>query len=255
MNAPIYFANPVKSEGDLVLKAMLNDRLGFIDTPEQGNTRPYGVVWCADNGLFSLSRVQKGIPWDEDGWWRFLVKHSRDAHYCAFATAPDVLNWHQNEKGEWYCVGDAEATVEQGRRWFGRIRELGYKVALVAQDGLTPDMVPWDEIDVLFIGGSDDFKVGTAPPPRKRPLKLSGEPLGQPGCLEVIREAKRRGKWVHIGRVNSQCRYRFAQMVGADSADGTYLTFGNTNKAENLPKLLGWIDEAENRPDRHGQLL
>lgn len=255
MKAPIYFANPVKSDGDLVVKAMVNGELAFIDTPEQGNKRPYGVLWCADNGCFSQSRAAKGEEWDEEGWWAFLVKHARDAATCAFATAPDVLNWCRDEEGKLYCVGDAEATIERGRKWFGKIRKLGYKVALVAQDGLTPEMVPWEEIDVIFIGGSDDYKVGTAPPPRKRALKANGEPLGQPGCLEIIREAKRRGKWVHLGRVNSHCRYRFAHMVGADSADGTFLTFGNTREAENLPKLLSWIAEAEERWELSGELL
>jgi hypothetical protein len=239
----IYFANPVRSDGDRVVKAMIDGQLAFIDTPEQGNKRPYGVMWCADNGKYSPSRYLRGEEWDEDQWWDFLVKHAEDADTCAFATAPDVLHWHLDEDGKPYCIGDADATLVEGKKWYAKIRELGYQVALVAQDGLDPADVPWDDIDVIFIGGSDDYKVGTAPPPRKRPLKLDGTPLGTPGCLELVAEAKRRGKWVHMGRVNSRSRYRFAHAIGCDSADGTYLTFGNTAKAENLPDLLDWIAE------------
>jgi hypothetical protein len=218
--------------------------LGFIDTPEQGNKRPDGVVWCADNGVFSQSRAKKGIPWDEDGWWRFLVKHAPDAASCAFATAPDVLNWFEDEEGKPYCVGDAAATLEKGKEWYGRIRALGYKAALVAQDGLDPDDVPWDEIDAIFIGGSDDYKVGTPPAPRKRPLSLDGIPYGKPGCLSVVAEAKRRGKWVHVGRVNSRSRYLFCDSIGADSVDGTFLVAAPD---ENLPKLLSWVRELEHQ--------
>ena len=229
----VYFANPAGAAQE----AMIAGRLGFIDTPEQGNVRPDGVLWCADNGKFSKSRAEKGIPWDEAGWWRFLVKHSGDADSCVFATAPDVVHWVDGAP-----FGDAAATLVESARWYAKIRGLGYKVALVAQDGLDPADVPWDEIDAIFVGGSDDYKVGTAPPPRKRPLKLDGSPFGHPGCASVVAEARRRGKWVHIGRVNSLSRYRYAVMMGADSVDGTYLVAAPD---ENLPKLLSWLDEPQ----------
>jgi len=45
-------------------------------------------------------------------------------------------------------------------------------------------MIPWHEIDALFLGGSDEHKRG---------------PEG--GAL--IAEARRHGKWLHVGRVNS----------------------------------------------------
>ena len=57
-------------------------------------------------------------------------------------------------------------------------------------------------------------------------------------------EAKRRGKHVHMGRVNSKTRYRYAEAIGCDSVDGTYLAFGPD---ENLPKLLSWVDSIQNQ--------
>lgn len=179
--------------------------LGYIDTPGQGNKRPDDVAWCADNGCFS-------DRWDEAKWWAFLVRNAHRAAACLFAVAPDV-------------VADAAASHERAAPWLPRIRELGYPVAYVAQDGLENLVVPWDDFDVLFIGGSTEWKLGRH-------------------AVELAHAAKRRGKRVHVGRVNSNLRMQFAAApypygLGADSCDGTYLTFGPDR---NLPKLLGWLE-------------
>lgn len=178
--------------------AMLEGRIGYIDTPAQGNKRPADVKWCADNACFS-------DRWDETKWWAFLVANAHRATDCLFAVAPDV-------------VADHEATLARSGPWLGRIRALGYPVAFVLQDGATSDTVPWDEFDVLFIGGSTEYKLGAQ-------------------ARAMIAEAKARGKWVHMGRVNSERRYEYARAIGCDSADGTYLTFGPD---VNLPKVLAW---------------
>jgi hypothetical protein len=202
----MYFANPTgKSVGH-----MLAGVLGYIDTPEQGNSRPDGVTWCADNSCFS-------DRFDENKWWSWLVKHSGQASSCRFATAPDV-------------VGDAAATLARSLPWLPRIRELGYPVAFVAQDGIESTVVPWDDFDCLFIGGSTEFKLG-------------------PVARECASEAKRRGKWLHMGRVNSLKRFRYADSIGCDSVDGTFLVFG---PEKNLPRLLSWVTELDERPALFG---
>ncbi len=189
---------------------MLAGQLGFIDTPAQGNKPVEGVTWCADNGCFS-------DKWDEARWWKFLLDNAHRADTCAFAVAPDV-------------VGDAFATTMRSRPWLAKIRALGYPVAYVAQDGLeklrgrTDDggltfPVPWDSFDVLFIGGTTEWKLGQA-------------------AREIVAEAKARGKRVHMGRVNSEKRLRYAAAIGCDSVDGTFLTFGPD---VNLPRLLTWL--------------
>lgn len=173
--------------------------IGYIDTPAQGNKRPEGVAWCADNGAFS-------DKFDEGKWWRFLEANAHAASTCLFAVAPDV-------------VGDAAATYERSLPWLPKIRALGYPAAFVLQDGATDDLIPWDDFDCLFIGGSTEFKLG-------------------PIVRQYVREAKARGKWVHMGRVNSERRWKYADAIGCDSVDGTYLTFGPDT---NLPKLLAWV--------------
>jgi hypothetical protein len=141
--------------------------------------------------------------WDESEWWQFLEGRAEHRSSCLFAVAPDV-------------VGDAAATAERSGPWLTRIKRLGYPVAYVGQDGATT--APWDQIDAWFIGGSTDWKLG-------------------PEARLLAGEAKQRGKWVHMGRVNSWRRYRYAQAIGCDSVDGTFLTFGpNTN----LPRLVRW---------------
>ena len=191
-----FFANPCGS--DAVIAAMQAGTLGYIDTPAQGNTRPEGVTWCADNGCFS-------DRWDEGRWLGFLEANAAHADTCAFAVVPDV-------------VADAAATLARFDKYAERVRELGYPVALVAQDGQESLPVPWDRIDALFIGGSTEWKLG-------------------PHARALAAEAKRRGKWLHMGRVNSQRRYEYARAIGCDSVDGTFLTFGPD---KNLPRLLAW---------------
>jgi hypothetical protein len=198
----IYLANPC---GDQVIAAMHAGHIGLIDTPIQqqplrvGQAHAGDVPWSADNGCFT-------DRWDPDRWWAFLVDNAHRAGTCIFATAPDV-------------VGDAQATLERSAPWLPKIRALGYPAALVAQDGLEDLDVPWATFDVLFIGGTTDWKLG-------------------PAARELVAEAKRRGKRAHMGRVNSEKRLRYAAAIGCDSADGTFLTFGPD---KNLPQLLTWI--------------
>lgn len=193
----LYLANPCGSEA--IVAAMTEGVIGLIDTPKQGNGRPAGVRWCADNGCFS-------DQWEPGEWWRFLEANAADAATCLFATAPDV-------------VGDSLATEARSRPWLARIRDLGYPVAYVAQNGMefsTWDL--WDEIDCLFIGGTTDWKLG-------------------PQACNLAAVASSMGKWIHVGRVNSEKRFRYAQAIRADSCDGTYLTYG---PGKNLTNVLAW---------------
>ena len=177
---------------------------GLIDcivTPKQGNRVP-DATFCADNGKFG-----EGWPGAE-AWFDWLS--TLPASRCTFAVAPDV-------------VGDAGATLSASVPWLARVRGLGLPVAFVAQDGSeSVDMIPWSDFDVLFLGGSTDWKLG-------------------PAARGLAAEAVARGKRVHMGRVNSLRRLLYAQQIGCSSVDGTYLIFGPD---KNLARLLGWLDVA-----------
>lgn len=175
---------------------------GFMLQPAMGN-RPNLTVtpWAADNGCFST-----GDKFNLLGFYAFLSRHSASRPTCLFAVAPDV-------------VADAAATYERSMPVLPVIRDMGYKAAYVAQDGLESLPVPWDEFDCLFVGGSTDWK-----------LSEHAEAL--------CHEAKARGKWVHVGRVNTLTRLWQSRRMGADSVDGTCLAFGYD---ANFPKLSRWV--------------
>jgi hypothetical protein len=164
---------------------------------------PYYAV---DNGCFA-----KGEQFDAAAYldWLAVIGARRDAELCLFATAPDV-------------VGDAAATLARSIDFLPKIRAAGLPAAFVAQDGSEADgMIPWSAIDAVFIGGSTEWKLS-------------------PAAAEVVSQAKRRGKWVHMGRVNSLRRLKLAAEWGVDSADGTMLAFGPT---AGLAKLVAWLGE------------
>jgi hypothetical protein len=196
----LYFANPCASGP--VIKAMVAGELGYIATPDQGNVRPAGVIWCADNGCYG-----KGWP-GEDAWLQWLGRNRHDAGRCWFATAPDV-------------VGDAQATLDRSLPTMPLIRAMGYPVALVGQDGLEDLTIPWAGLDVLFLGGSTDWKLG-------------------PAARALTTEAVARGKRVHMGRVNSYRRFTYAKRIGCSSVDGTFIRFG---PSVNLPQVLAWCQD------------
>lgn len=181
--------------------------LGFLLTPRMGNQFDLlAGPWAADNGCYSA-----GGAFDLGAYLAFLDQRSWAARTCLFAPAPDV-------------VGDADATWARSAPVLPEIRARGFRAALVAQDGLCNP--PWDEFDVLFIGGSTRFK-------------LSHE------ARDLTAAAVARGKPVHMGRVNSETRLRTAAMWGCRSADGTFLAFGPD---VNEPKMLRWLDEIAAQP-------
>ena len=193
-----YFANPSTQP---IRDAMAAGHLRAILTPKQGNRLPGGVRWCADNGCFG-----KGWP-GEDAWIAWLDSFTMEQRSrCDFAVAPDV-------------VGDAAATLARSLPWLPRIRALGYPAAYVAQDGSDQHPPPWEVLDVLFIGGSTDWKLG-------------------PVARALVTQARTLGERVHMGRVNSERRYRYAAAIGCTSADGTYLTYGPDLL---LPDVLAWV--------------
>ena len=106
------------------------------------------------------------------------------------------------------------------------IRAMGYRAALVLQDGATPETVPWQEIDAVFTGGSTAWK-----------LSEDAYRLGA--------EAKHRGLWAHMGRVNSLRRLRAADVAGYDSADGTFLAWAPD---KNTKRMRRWFEALTIQP-------
>ena len=188
----------------IYLSGVVRPDLPAMLQPGMGNLPPVGQPWAADNGRFSSPE-----DYSDEKYLDWLAKRPRQ-EACLFVTAPDV-------------VGNARATLALSAPMYARIRALGYKVALVAQDGLESLTVPWQDFDALFIGGSTGWKLSEA-------------------AASLVHEAKRRGKWVHMGRVNSLRRLRFAQSIGCDSADGTFLKYGPDVNRERMERWFEAMD-------------
>lgn len=192
-------------------------RIGLLVQP--GNRYDLQVgdypAWAGDNGVFT--RTASGFS--PDAFRAMLGRPNLRAHagQCLFIVAPDKLNM----LADGTVIGDAAGTLAQFPEWAREIRGAGFPVAFVAQDGLETmlDQVPWDLVDVLFVGGSTEWKLSE----------------GARACVE---EARRRGKRTHMGRVNSYKRIAIANSWGVDTADGTFLKFG---MKQNIPRMLDWF--------------
>jgi hypothetical protein len=141
-----------------------------------------GTPWAADNDAYNGG-------FDEDAY-RQMLERLHGLPGCVFVAAPDV-------------VGDAEVTYRLWEEWGWALARYELPPAYVLQDGLEDWPVPWGQgVRAVFIGGTTEFKLGEV-------------------AREVAAEAKRRGLWVHMGRVNSLRRIRYANAIGCDSVDGS----------------------------------
>lgn len=164
--------------------------------------------------------VNEGIPWaaDNDGFngfktgpWLVMLGNIAGLPNCRFVVAPDKL-------------GDARETLRLFMQYAPVIRDCDLPVAYVLQDGLEAVGVPWDCLDAVFVGGTTEFKMGAT-------------------AARTVVEAKERGKWTHMGRVNSLRRMEYAQSLGVDSIDGTkWSRF--VDKFEHHMSALQWAQEA-----------
>lgn len=178
-------------------------QLGVLSSPRRWYSDVDGWPWAADNDAFS--------KWDADRYRAMLVGLRGLSSRPLFVTAPDV-------------VGDSAETLRRFREWRGELE--GLPVALVGQDGMQVDDVPWPEVAALFLGGTTEWKMGD-------------------DAAALAREAKARGLWLHMGRVNSHRRLLYAKALGCDSADGTQLSWFRDR----------WLDEFLRHAAEPPQLL
>lgn len=161
--------------------------LGVLMTPQNWNrVCSLPLPWACDNAAFSKP--------DDHKFWRLCMESWAMDRHCP---------------PEWVAVPDAVGNHSATLQMFGWWREywqeelgcIPFPLAFVLQDGCTIDEIPWEHIRAVFVGGSTAFKL------------RQSEPL--------VRAAQQRKKLVHIGRVNTLRRLRFAYDLGADTVDGT----------------------------------
>jgi hypothetical protein len=157
-----------------------------------------GRPWAMDNCAFTTG-------FNPDKFFSKLQRYEPFRENCLFIVLPDV-------------VGNAEATHSLFLEWFCEFERTGFPIAYCLQDGQEDVPIP-REVDCLFIGGTDKFKLSKT----ARNIALNGKSVG---------------KWIHVGRVNSLKRVlRFDGI--ADSVDGNCLKFGPDI---NGPKITEWME-------------
>lgn len=146
---------------------------------------------------------------------------------CLYAVSPD-------------CYPDAVESLRRGMEYAAIIRDMGFPVALVAQDGAEKLAWPWDAFDVLFVGGKRNVAQ-----PRKE-WKISRE------AEDLCRAARNHGKWVHMGRCNSMWKLERARAMGC--ADGTFVKYRRRKLGDEhasyrdergAPELARWLNGLE----------
>ena len=175
----IYLApnNAPKSEQHFGLLISLNSQRA-IEKP----------VWAMDNGRFGAKGVNSN--WTDDKWFKMLKKYQPYNATCKFCVVPDVPY-------------NAKETLAIFPKYASVVRSFGYPVAICTQDGMTPADIDWEAIGAIFIGGSDEHKMGQE-------------------AISILLEAKRRDKWTHVGRVNGAVKI-MQKLWFVDSVDGTTL--------------------------------
>ncbi len=137
--------------------------------------------FAIDNGAYS--------SFNSDAFTALLKREWENRKNCVFVTAPDV-------------VGSARRTWECFYSWYGKL--ANWPLAFVAQDGQGDLPIDWDRVKAVFIGGTDNFKMGNE-------------------ARQIIKTAQILGKWVHVGRVNGASRFKYFEELGCDSCDGSGL--------------------------------
>lgn len=191
------------------------DAFGFFVSPRKRGVMAEikdGATFAIDNDCFNF--------WDAEAYIVTLTAYYQWRENCFFVALPDV-------------VGDYKATLKKFAQWLPVLRIYDYPVALVTQDGLTPDNVPWAEIDALFIGGSDSHK------------------RGREGGL-LIAAGKDYNKWVHVGRVNGATSIENDFWM-ADSWDGTTISREPGPKSRNIGAAVRRVrDKKQNQMSLFG---
>lgn len=179
-------------------------RLGVLLTPQNGNR--------VDTVLATQ------LPWSIDnGAYRGLDLPAFRRLLARAACKPGLL---------WIAVpdvvGDAKATRESFERCWIEVAGFG-PLAYVGQDGAEAIEHPWECFRCWFVGGTDKWKLSSA-------------------SASMVAEAQRRGKLVHVGRVNSMRRLQAAFDLGVDSVDGSGMSkFGKTY----IRRYCAWIEHLE----------
>lgn len=183
-----------------------SDVLGYLVVPKAGNDPEsvvsLGLPIAADNGAFS------GL--DAKAFTLMLLEYWQAKVKLDWVAVPDV-------------VGNAQQTMGLFCQWESVVKGFRFPRAFVLQDGI--DLMDWlnikHSIQCVFIGGTTKFKLSDM-------------------ARKITADARKIGLPVHMGRVNSRRRIRYAIDIGCTSCDGS--GFSKWPDAR-IPLAVAWIRE------------
>lgn len=155
------------------------------------------AFWCYDNLAFGDWKA--GRAFDEKAFMADVLA---------------ILDLPAEQRPDFAVLPDQVAggmlSLAMSLAWLARLGRLSIRWALAVQDGMTPEHIPWDApFEVIFVGGSTRWKLETA------------------GAW--VKAAHAHGRRVHIGRVGSARRVRWARSIGAGSIDSALPLWGERN--------------------------
>lgn len=189
----------------------MHENMHVMIGPRQSGLRPLyeGRLWGGDNDAY-VGRFSL------EAFTAHLERLIPFEASCLFVALPDFVH----DPGSTFALWTAMRPVLT-------LAYPMFQYAFVAQTGATPRDIP-DDADVLFLAGEDEWRQG---PAGAALIQHAHEELGIP---------------VHVGRVNSAERLvNFARM-GAQSMDGTHLSFKGLPGAAHIDS---WLSVAQTRPD------
>lgn len=173
--------------------------IGHLYTPARTErVRPW-IPYVLDNGRFS--EAVRGAPFDEAGFLRHLERYAFLSQRPGWVVVPDV-------------PFDGEATLRWWDQWAPRLAEYGIPLAMAVQDGMATKDVSDRGPDVIFVGGTTEWK------------------------WETVGEWCRVFPRVHVGRVNSPRRLYELAGLGAESCDGSGWFRGKSPQVVGLARYL-----------------
>jgi hypothetical protein len=192
------------------------DVLGCLPVPGGGNDpkslQSLGLPIAADNGCFNGLNADKFV--------RMLNAFREAGVPLEWVAVPDK-------------VADGDETFRLWGRWEPVVRAFGFRPCLVLQDGMTRFDVHQFDPPALFIGGTTGFKLGTL-------------------AASVTADWRAKGRPVHMGRVNSRDRIRYAVEIGCTSCDGSGFSKWPDTR---IPLGVRWIREAMSRTRHRAKTL
>lgn len=182
--------------------------LGWLIGPRFWKRPRSGVAFALDNDAFQS--YTNGTSYDFDAWRRFLDRVASTAEKPLWALVPDV-------------VGQRASTLDQWVKYAPIVESYGWLTALAVQDGMGVSDVLNCAPDVVFVGGTTEWKWRTA----------------HMWCGEFER--------VHVGRVRVR-RLPYCKQIGAESCDGTGWMREST-KGRPARQLEAWLENPTPQPE------